>query len=249
MNSRAGAPCIVDDLLMTDPRRLLDSQVGDWVNKRLLDHNAPGVRAGSVVPVGFERVVRVLHPAAGRSWKQVAAETGRVAHPLVQWCGISPNFAGSGREGDVDPEEGSVPEGTLGAILDHCLTADELIYAVWTGHGSWHSTIRDQAVMPGWGGRDYALFTASKAPLMRWPGMDNHWPQSANLIWPMDHAWCIATEIDWDSTLIAGSSELVESLLSDARLEIYEIAYEDDLSWLGDRVNPRPVWLQLPPHR
>lgn len=32
------------------------------------------------------------------------------------------------------------------------------------------------------------------------------WPhQSANLAWPSDHAWCIATEIDFNTTYIGGS--------------------------------------------
>ena len=227
---------------MSEPRRLLNLRVGDWVNERLLDHSTAGVRAGSVVPTGFERVVRVLHPAGGRSWAQVAAEAGRVVHPQVQWCGIALHFDGSGRSGDVDPEDGSVPEGTLAAILEHCPAEGELVYAVWVGYGGWEDRGDEDAVMPGWGGRDYLLFSATKAPLMSWPGMDNRWTQSANLIWPQDHSWCIATEIDWDSTLVAGTADLAAALLGDDRLEAHEIGYEDDLSWFGDRVN-RLAWL------
>ena len=38
--------------------------------------------------------------------------------------------------------------------------------------------------------------------------------QSPNLLWPSDRNWILATEIDYDVTLIAGSDELIESILS-----------------------------------
>lgn len=97
--------------------------------------------------------------------------------------------------------------------------------------------------MPGWGGRSYRLFVAEKSALTQWPGGDWSWPQSANLIWPSDHSWCVATEIDWDSTLIACADEVADPLLADERLEAFNVAIDDDLSWRGDTVYPRPAWL------
>jgi hypothetical protein len=98
--------------------------------------------------------------------------------------------------------------------------------------------------MPGFGGRAYRLFAGDKAAHTTWPGMDPFWPQSANLIWPADRSWCIATEIDWDSTLVACAAGVADALLSDRRLEAFEVRYDDDLSWCGDTVNPRPAWLR-----
>jgi hypothetical protein len=97
--------------------------------------------------------------------------------------------------------------------------------------------------MPGWGGRTYFLFATTNAAVMTWPGMAPAWPQSANMIWPKDHSWCIATEIDWDSTLVAGPQAVVDAILGDTRLEAFAVGYDDDLSWHGDTVNPRPAWL------
>lgn len=64
-----------------------------------------------------------------------------------------------------------------------------------------------------------------------------HTPQ---LLWPQDHTWAVATEIDWDSTLVAGARDLVDAVLADPRLEAFEVGEHDDLSWSGDRVNRRP---------
>ena len=53
-----------------------------------------------------------------------------------------------------------------------------------------------------------------------------------------------ATEIDWDSTLVAGSSPMVDAILGDARLEAFAVEYGDDLTWYGDTLSPRPAWLR-----
>jgi hypothetical protein len=226
------------------PRRLADGTAGDWINERLLDHSSAGTRVGSVVPTGFARVVRVLHPAGrGRSWAEVARANDKRVHPLVQWGSIASHFDGSGRSSDIDPEEGSVPAATLASILEHCPADGEVIYGVWDGFGSWTGGDDQSSLMPGWGGRSYRLFVAPEAAATRWPDMDSSWPQSANLIWPTDHSWCIATEIDWDSTLVGCSGEVADALLLDDRLEAFEVKYDDDLSWYGDTVNPRPSWL------
>jgi hypothetical protein len=226
------------------PRRLLDGTLGDWINERLLDHSGPGVRVGSVVPTGFACVVRVLHPPGdGRSWAEVARAGGRSVHSLVQWPSIASHFDGSGRSSDVDPDEGSVPAATLAAVLEHCPAEDEVTHGVWDGFGSWTDEGGQRALMPGWGGRSYRLFAAGKGAYTRWPGMNPACRQSANLVWPSDRSWCIATEIDWDSTLVASSKTVADALVADPRLETFVVGYDDDLSWLGDGLNPRPTWL------
>jgi hypothetical protein len=39
------------------------------------------------------------------------------------------------------------------------------------------------------------------------------------LWWPEDHAWCVATEIDLDSTYLGASLACVEELLANTELE------------------------------
>jgi hypothetical protein len=43
--------------------------------------------------------------------------------------------------------------------------------------------------------------------------------QSPNLWWPDDHAWCVASEIDFRSTYLGGSQALIDRLLEDERFE------------------------------
>jgi hypothetical protein len=60
---------------------------------------------------------------------------------------------------------------------------------------------------------------------------------SPNLIWPSDHNWFVATEYEFDSTLIGGSSILIADLIDQAHLETWIIQPEDSLSYEGDRIN------------
>jgi hypothetical protein len=56
---------------------------------------------------------------------------------------------------------------------------------------------------------------------------DEFSPQSPSLFWPDDHAWCVATEIDLDSTYIGGSDALVQDLLADSRIEAWRAGLDD----------------------
>ncbi|HEX6521169.1 MAG TPA: hypothetical protein VF070_14355 [Streptosporangiaceae bacterium] len=62
-------------------------------------------------------------------------------------------------------------------------------------------------------------------------------PQSPNLFWPDDHAWCVATEIDLDSTYLGGSSALVRDVLADERLEALRVSVDDPVWIDSDEIN------------
>lgn len=62
-------------------------------------------------------------------------------------------------------------------------------------------------------------------------------PQSPNLWWPADRTWCVGTEIDLDSTLVAGSRALVDELLAHPVLEAVEVQPGDSLAWDADELD------------
>jgi hypothetical protein len=53
----------------------------------------------------------------------------------------------------------------------------------------------------------------------------------------VDHAWCAATEIDFDSTLLGGTAPLIESILDTPTLDAWRLAPDDSLAADADRVN------------
>lgn len=63
--------------------------------------------------------------------------------------------------------------------------------------------------------------------------------QSPNLWWPDDRAWCVATEIDFDSTLVGAGRAAIDAVLS-SRFEALEVTPETRLDARADRINTRP---------
>lgn len=61
--------------------------------------------------------------------------------------------------------------------------------------------------------------------------------RSPQLIWPADHSWCVATEIDLDSTLVGGSTGLIDDIVTSPDLEAFPIASVGSLGYDADRVN------------
>ncbi|MGO4130611.1 hypothetical protein AB4028_11550 [Janibacter sp. RAF20_2_2] len=100
-------------------------------------------------------------------------------------------------------------------------------------------------------GRECLLFATSSAELAdpTWPGragigvMAEAPELGPQIIWPAGREWVVASEIDWDSTIVAGSRELVDAVLADERFEAYEVDESSDLTWEGDLINPpRAGW-------
>lgn len=77
---------------------------------------------------------------------------------------------------------------------------------------------------PGW---------TNRAPWHHSPA----WPQSPNILWPADHSWVLVSEIDFDSTVIAGSRELIAALTQDPALEALALQEGADLTWDADVPN------------
>lgn len=62
--------------------------------------------------------------------------------------------------------------------------------------------------------------------------------EPVNLIWPDDRSWFVATEIDYDSTIVGGSEQLISAVLSADGLEAARVEVDTDLSSAGDTRNP-----------
>lgn len=93
-------------------------------------------------------------------------------------------------------------------------------------------------------GRSYVLFEAGAHDFadptwpVRAPWVDEPvWAHSPSILWPDDHAWVLATEIDFDSTLVAGTTALVRELVRTPGLEVLSLRTDADLTWDGDALN------------
>ncbi|MBX9980389.1 MAG: hypothetical protein K2Z76_12560 [Mycobacterium gordonae] len=77
-------------------------------------------------------------------------------------------------------------------------------------------------------GRDrYHLFQGAVEQAVhigRWDNTTSFAAQSPHFMWPADHTWCVATEIDDDSTIIGGTAALISELWASAAIEVLPIA-------------------------
>ncbi|MGM7668837.1 hypothetical protein [Microbacterium sp. A93] len=71
------------------------------------------------------------------------------------------------------------------------------------------------------------------------PAGDRTEYQSPNLAWPRDRAWALASEIDLDSTLVAGPADLIRAICTHPGLEAVGVRPNTDLTVFADTVNHR----------
>jgi hypothetical protein len=64
-------------------------------------------------------------------------------------------------------------------------------------------------------------------------------PDPVNLWWPADRAWCVASEIDFNTTYVGGSAPCIADVLADPRIEAMATSAGAPIDATSDRVNRR----------
>ena len=237
----ASWPLVPRCAVISGRRWLRDVSAAGWFRDRL---HPFGSDVGSLVPEGFEAYARVFHPvvvpgASPRRWSEVAAANGRHAHPQMQLHTISrPDDAASPEFYERGP---GFDAGSLPAVERHVLV--ELLrpatsspqrcwFGVWEGFGGLDDQgVRERVVVPN---RAYLL---ASGPVERALDPFHDPDQSANLWWPDDHAWFVATEIDLAWTYVGASAAVVADLVADPRVEAMEAQIGDRFSYDSDNLN------------
>jgi hypothetical protein len=229
-----------------------------------------GSGVGGLVPHGFEAYARILHPAyaADRSpvtWARVAAWSGGVVHPRVQFQALAGPVprAGAARPWVEEPDPGSLPPVLLAALCDilarHTMSAGRCWFCVWDGYGpapegstvtftadvgdAWEPDVLPPEFPPEIAEGPRVELPERTYLLLEGP-LDaagelamSLFPQSPNLFWPDDRAWCVATETDLDSTYLGGTAALIAEILADERLEAVPVDVTDPVWADSDEVN------------
>jgi hypothetical protein len=198
---------------------------------------------------------RVLHPSA--QWEQISNPAPFKPHPYQR---AGRGFPGDPHIGQLTEQA----LGALCDVLERHTSPDQPCYfAVWEGWGwgghqhpgavgqfspvgedvrpveyapdDWQLDLRGPTVeLPG---RTYHLFAGPLRDALRigrWVSAEWFLAQSPNIFWPADHSWCVATEVDFDSTLVGGTHRLIADLIASHSLEVLAIGldapYEDTVN-------------------
>lgn len=203
--------------------------------------------AAAVIPRGFAAYARLFHPAylasEGRdiTWAETAAHAGTRPHARMQWHAITRAGDADGKlRGLVSPDMGLMPERMLEALIGHLErhtgTPESCHFAFWDGKRILGlAALRGRAAHFRLWDREYFLMKGDiRADLERISPLSlDH----ANIWWPEDRAWCVATEVDFMWTYVGGSESCIEEILADPRLEAWRASPDDRADANGDDVN------------
>jgi hypothetical protein len=213
-------------------------------------------RSRSDAPVRWEQIAAW----SGRTMHRLA-EFHRIIVPLPGYGdGARPWDGQEPRAGDLAQDSLRVLCATL---REHTTTSDACWFCVWDGYGWEHGSSASATFYPAGmrptapppeerirydfaaapraslSYREYLLF---EGPLET--AIDTDWspggrifPQSPNLFWPQDHAWCVASEIDLYATLVGGPQALADALVANRALEAWHVEPTDPVTSDGDRIN------------
>lgn len=241
---------------MTTGATLLTSDLpGRWIGLLL---SAVTGRVDSIVPRGYGSYCRVLHPPLvgenreASRWSEVCRITGRQPHKLMQWTAISaPQVGLRQREKISAPIPGNLDSRVLRHLVEildpYTRRPTPCYFGLWSGWGYINqrppgsraapdASHTPQLALPG---RDYILY---RGPLSAYTGFGcDDWgtwdPQSPNLLWPEDRSWFVATDVDLDSTIVAGTTQLIGRILDRVEIEAWEVATGDSLAYDADVIN------------
>jgi hypothetical protein len=86
--------------------------------------------------------------------------------------------------------------------------------------------------LPPQAGREYVLLSgalASAVEVAESAEATGCPPTSPNLMWPEDCSWLLASEIDFDSTLVGGSDALITKIVDSRMIEARRVGSNDVL--------------------
>lgn len=83
-------------------------------------------------------------------------------------------------------------------------------------------------------GRDYVLYAG---PLSAVTSFHVNLWDPPNIWWPEDRKWCVATDIDLDSTYMCASEACIEALANDARFEVLPTTLDAPVYLAADTLN------------
>jgi hypothetical protein len=169
-----------------------------------------------------------------------------------------------------NPDYGNLPPRQLAALCEllaeQTARSDRCFFALWDGYGGletygWRSDAatgsdaadtnpsrhvfstqelsRPRLRLPH---RDYLVLAGAlhdAGRICSWVG-DHPFAQSPNLFWQADQAWFVASEIDFDSTLVGGPTSLIEAILHTPELDAWPVEPDDSLASYADRINLTP---------
>lgn len=232
----------------------LDVSVGDWIRESLdpwVAFSEIPITIGIVIPKGFESYVLVRHTGRGDHHGGLGNETLGTLIEILSNFTIAPEECFFGLwEGYGWMHPGSIA--TFSPLRHPKLYGFFRPISIRIGVRRFRKKLRPEVQsldhleshtlpegimkserfkLPN---REYLLMRGplSEAKKIGWTFFESFQSQSPNLLWPRDRGWILATEIDFNVTLIGGSESLVATILDAGSLSAERFKVTDTIEQL-----------------
>jgi hypothetical protein len=204
-------------------------------------------------PVSWTEVAAITGRQAHRlmQWHALVGSRDALSLTGSLWRGSHP------QRGNLDQD---VLVALCGLLGDYTTAAAECFFCIWEGYGWIQAEPKRVRFFSDENARADELsrapaFSAEelRQPCVELPHRRYHlltgplpaaarlvWPpfrQSPNLFWPADRAWCTATDLDFDSTLVGGGKKLINEILEAPGLDAWPVEPHDSLAADADQIN------------
>ncbi len=138
----------------------------------------------------------------------MAKANNRIAHPVMEWGSLVGSWDLQRQQGlwDRQPDTGRLPVPTteqLSRILKQYSGTDRVMYALWNGYGGIEIEDADTIELPK---RPMYVIAGSIDDATEPFGIPG---RTANLWWPSDQQWCVATDIDLMTTYVGAGAHCI----------------------------------------
>jgi hypothetical protein len=199
-------------------------------------------------------------------WAEVAEARGTTVHREMQWEALTGDSKWEGQEPMTGWIDVADLDALCEILVAHTADHERCYFGLCTIQ-SWEDSFsadelkpllklpmgRDHIVLAGPLGavdqitRDWSKQSSSQRTLVARRGdaetckpPEKDWGKSRdvpNLIWPADRSWFVASEVDFDSTWVGGSGELIKAIVESPLLEAWQVEPTDSLAFDADKVN------------
>ena len=205
-----------------------DATQAAWWLEQLDRWGRHEVPVSSLVPSSFPAVCQVLHPWRGPgseriSWRDAAERLGFDSVTALDRSREMGRIRAA-EDAGLHTSLGELDMLTATALVEvlapATTTPNEVFVAVWEGWADVPVQRFPGAAHLDTYNRGHFLLRGPLTGMLSPVAVSGLDKPAAGLWWPVDRAWFVTTEIDFEWTFVAGDHPLIERLLADDRLEV-----------------------------
>lgn len=203
-----------------------DTSVATWAQDR---QSGDVRRTDFQVPSGFDKYCRIFHRVPDlngelKPWSSFATAVDFAITDRTHWHSIAQRDDSLRWIGPIEGVLDKLSASEFLALLcGRVPLSTTLIAGFWRGSTRFQGSTAELPTVK-LGLRENVLFRVTLSTLS---GIDEEFP---GILWPEDMSWYLSTDIDYDSTIVGGTSDFIDSIMMSSSIEAVVISPDLDLT-------------------